>query len=148
MQQEVDTRHLLQFISLVTCQVKYGLEVGITAQQASNLFIIIGVSSLIFAVVAGRVMDNQAINPFHVNQTSAFIMALCMLLIQMATKYYHFIIFSFFYGLGLGILRTTIGVLFLNTVEPKLVSYAWPVAEILTSFGNAVGAPYVGILDK
>jgi len=72
-------------------------------------------------------------------------MALCLLLVQLATKYYHFIIFSLFLGLGMGIFRTTLAVLFLNTVEPALVPYAWPVAEIFTSTGNAMGAPFTGI---
>ncbi|KAK3718099.1 hypothetical protein QZH41_017203, partial [Actinostola sp. cb2023] len=129
--------------------VKYCLEVGITAQQGSNLFIFIGVCSLIATVVAGRVMDIQAVNPFHVNQIGSLMMALCMILIQMATKYYHFIIFSFFFGLGIGIFRTTVAVLFLNTVEPALVPYAWPFAEIFTSTGNAMGAPFTdGQLSK
>lgn len=118
---------------------------GITAQQGANQLTVIGVMSLVSSILAGRIMDHKVVDPFHVNQAAAFIMAVSLFFIQLATKYYHFIIFSSFYGLGNGAFRTTIAVLFLNTVEAHLVKYAWPTAEVLTSIGNGAGAPFIGI---
>jgi len=100
--------------------------------------------SLVSSVLAGRIMDHKTVNPLHVNQAAALIMAVALFLIQLATKYYHFIIFSFFYGFGVGMFYPTIVVLFLNTVEPRLVRYAWPTGELVSSIGKGVGPPFIG----
>jgi len=124
--------------------VKCCIESGLTAQQGANQFTVIGVMSLVSSILAGRIMDHKTVNPFHVNQAAALIMAVALFLIQLATKYYHFIIFSAVFGSGVGAYYTTIEVLFINTGKKELLKYAWPTAETLPSIGKGVGPPFIG----
>ena len=118
---------------------------GLTAQQGANQFIVIGVMSLVSSILAGRIMDNKTVNPFHVNQAAALVMATSLFLTQLANEYYHFMIFSAVFGSGVGAYYTTMEVLYINTGNKKLLKYAWPTAETLPSIGKGVGPPFIGM---
>ncbi|XP_028519032.1 monocarboxylate transporter 13 isoform X2 [Exaiptasia diaphana] len=126
--------------------VSYCKEVGIPPSEASNLFIAIGLSSLLSSVIAGRVIDIPTVDPIHVNQVGAFTMAISMLLLQLATKYYHFVIYSVFLGFGCGILVTTIVLVLLRTVEPRLRYVSFPFGQMFISIGNLTGPPLIGFI--
>ncbi|XP_048589865.1 monocarboxylate transporter 10 isoform X2 [Nematostella vectensis] len=133
------------FVSYVHL-INYCAEVGLQAQESSNLFIVFGVSSLLSSLLSGRILDLPSVNPFHVNQAAALTMALSMLLLQQATRYLHFVVFSVFMGLGIGIFGTTILVLLLNTVDPRLRLISYPIGQMLSSCGNMSGSPLVGFI--
>lgn len=90
-------------------------------------------------------MDIKTVNPFHVSQAGALSMGLSMLLLQLATEYYHFIIYSVFLGLGLGTFFTTVIVLLLKTVDIRLSLVAFSLGQCFTSIGNTTGPPLVGM---
>ena len=95
-------------------------------------------------MITGRLLDIRAVNPFHINQVGSLSLALSMLLVQLATKYYHFVIYSVFLGLGIGVLVTSIVALLLKTVEPRLRSVSFPLGQFFTSIGNLTGPPFIG----
>ncbi|KAK3706232.1 hypothetical protein QZH41_010930 [Actinostola sp. cb2023] len=134
---------LTAFVSYVHL-ISYCQEVGIPPSKASNLFIAIGLSSLCSSLIAGRVVDIHSINPLHISQVGSLSMALSMLLLQLATEYYHFVIYSVFLGFGIGILVTIIVLLMLRTVEPRLRSVSFPFGQMCTSLGNLTGPPLIG----
>jgi len=113
--------------------------------MSSKLFIAIGLSSLFSSIIAGRVIDIQSVNPLHVSQVGSLTMALSMLLVQLATEYYHFVIYSVFLGIGCGVLVTCLVILLLNTVEPKLRNVSFPIGQLVTSLGNLTGPPLIGM---
>jgi len=114
--------------------------------MSSKLFIAIGLSSLFSSIIAGRVIDIQSVNPLHVSQVGSLTMALSMLLVQLATEYYHFVIYSVFLGIGCGVLGATIVILVLKTVEPRLRSVSFPFGQLVVSLGNLTGPPLIGML--
>jgi len=113
--------------------------------MSSKLFIAIGLSSLFSSIIAGRVIDIPSVNPLHVSQVGSLTLALSMLLVQLATEYYHFVIYSVFLGGGVGILGATIVILVLKTVEPRLRSVSFPFGQLVTSLGNLTGSPLIGM---
>ncbi|XP_031551469.1 monocarboxylate transporter 9-like [Actinia tenebrosa] len=133
------------FVSFVHL-VSYCLEVGISAQKASKLFIVIGVCSVVSGIVAGRLMDYKRVNPFHVNQAGSLSMGLATILLQLSSSYILFIFFSIFLGFGVGVFNTTIVVLLLRTVEPRLRLYSFPIGEMLAAIGNITGSPLIGFI--
>ncbi|XP_031551455.1 monocarboxylate transporter 12-like [Actinia tenebrosa] len=133
------------FISFVHL-VNYCREVGISVQKASNLFIAIGVSSMIAGIIAGRVMDYKRVNPFHVNQAGALSMGIATTLLQLSSNYIFFIFFSIFLGFGTGVFSTTIVVLLLRTVEPRLRIYSFPIGQMISAIGNFTGPPLIGFI--
>ncbi|XP_048589673.1 monocarboxylate transporter 14-like isoform X1 [Nematostella vectensis] len=126
--------------------VEYGSEVGISSQQGANLFIYIGICSLLFSIISGGILDIPSVNPFHINQVAAVTMGTSILLLPLATKYTHFAVFSAFFGAGLGAFFTTVVLLLMFTVKERLIIVAYPMGEMLISIGNAAGPPTIGFI--
>ena len=90
-------------------------------------------------------MDHKGVNPFHVNQAGALSMGLATIVLQLSSSYILFVFFSIFVGVGIGVFSTTIVVLLLRTVEPKLGLYSFPIGQMITAIGNITGPPLIGM---
>ena len=89
-------------------------------------------------------MDHKGVNPFHVNQAGALIMGLATIVLQLSSSYILFVFFSIFLGFGIGVFNTTVIVLLLRTVEPRLRIYSFPIGVMISSMGDFSGPPLIG----
>ncbi|EDO48615.1 predicted protein [Nematostella vectensis] len=129
--------------------VKHCREIGVSAQKSSTLFIYIGITSFAGKLVSGRLCDSPRISTLYVHQISALIIGASVLMIRLASDYTGFAIFAACYGCGNGMFITTMYLLFLNTVEPRLRPSALAYGEMVNAVSIAIGSPIAGLLaDK
>ena len=125
-------------------QVKYCLEVGISADSASTLFIFIGLASSFSRVVTGRMCDISWINTIFVYQFGNLLVGLITICLLLIKDYTGMVIFAIVYGVGDGIFITTMNSLLVFTVEEKRRASALGLGNFLLSLGIAGGPPLAG----
>ena len=125
-------------------QVKYCLEVGISADSASTLFIFIGLASSFSRVVTGRMCDISWINTIFVYQFGNLLVGLITICLLLIRDYTGMVIFAIVYGVGDGIFITTMNSLLVFTVEEKRRASALGLGNFLLSLGIAGGPPLAG----
>ncbi|XP_068731027.1 monocarboxylate transporter 10-like [Montipora capricornis] len=129
--------------------VEFSEEIDITAQEASRLFIFIGLASSIARVITGRLCNEKSVNPVHLNQVSMLIACVATFLLPFSTKYWHLIVFSTAYGLSDGIFITTQCYIPLSCVDIKRRTASFAITNVLYSISAAAGGPIAGLMaDK
>ncbi|CAH3147928.1 unnamed protein product, partial [Porites lobata] len=124
--------------------VKYCLEVGISADSASTLFIFIGLSSSFSRVVTGRMCDISWINTIFVYQFGNLLVGLITICLLLIKDYTGMVVFAIVYGVGDGIFITTMNSLLMFTVDEKRRASALGLGNFLLSLGIAGGPPLAG----
>ena len=125
-------------------QVKYCLELGISADSASTLFIFIGLASSFSRVVTGRMCDISWINTIFVYQFGNLLVGLITICLLLIRDYTGMVVFAIVYGVGDGIFITTMNSLLVFTVEEKRRASALGLGNFLLSLGIAGGPPLAG----
>ena len=125
-------------------QVKYCLELGISADSASTLFIFIGLASSFSRVVTGRMCDISWINTIFVYQFGNLLVGLITICLLLIKDYKGMVVFAIVYGVGDGIFITTMNSLLVFTVEEKRRASALGLGNFLLSLGIAGGPPLAG----
>ena len=125
-------------------QVKYCLEVGISADLASTLFIFIGLASSFSRVVTGRMCDISWINTIFVYQFGNLLVGLITICLLLIKDYTGMVVFAIVYGVGDGIFITTMNSLLMFTVDEKRRASALGLGNFLLSLGIAGGPPLAG----
>ena len=125
-------------------QVKYCLEVGISADSASTLFIFIGLASSFSRIVTGRMCDIYWINTIFVYQFGNLLVGLITICLLLIRDYTGMVIFAIVYGVGDGIFITTMNSLLMFMVDEKRRASALGLGNFLLSLGIAGGPPLAG----
>ena len=112
--------------------MKYCLELGISADSASRLFIFLGLSSCVARIAAGRLCDVKWIN------------TIITIVLPVLQSYKGMTVFAVVYGLGDGIFITTMNSLLMFTVDEKRRAAALGLGNTLLSVGVATGPPMAG----
>ncbi|XP_068682739.1 monocarboxylate transporter 8-like [Montipora foliosa] len=129
--------------------VEFSEEIDITAQEASRLFIFIGLASSIARVITGRLCNEKSVNPVYIYQLSMLTACIATFLLPFSTKYWHLIVFSTAYGLSDGIFITTQCYILLSCVDVKRRTASFAINNVLYSFSAAAGGPIAGLIaDK
>lgn len=126
--------------------IKYCLELGISADSASRLFIFLGLSSCVARVAAGRLCDVQWINTIFIYQFGTLLVGLVTVVLPVIQSYKGIAIFAGIYGLGDGIFITTMNSLLMFTVDERRRAAALGLGNTLLSVGVAAGPPLAGFL--
>ena len=125
-------------------QVKHCLEIGISADSASRLFIFIGLASSLARVVAGRLCDTSRVNAIYVNQFGDLLVGTATIVLPLIKSYTGILLFAVVYGVGDGIFTTTMNSLLLFTVDEKRRAAALGLGSNILSLGIAGGPPLAG----
>ncbi|XP_068729970.1 monocarboxylate transporter 8-like [Montipora capricornis] len=126
--------------------VKYCEDVGISAQNASRLYIYVGLASSVGRLVSGRLCNEDKVNAVYVYQSSLLLAAICAFLLPFATKYEELITFSGVYGLADGIFITTHGFILLSCVDAQRRTAAFVMNNVLFALSAAAGGPIIGLM--
>ena len=129
---------------LFLLQVKYCLELGISADLASLLFIFLGLSSCVARIAAGRLCDVRWINAIFIYQFGALLVGFSTLVLPVVRSYKGIAVFAVLYGLGDGIFITTMNSLLMFTVDEKRRATALGLGSTLLSVGIVTGPPLAG----
>ena len=100
-------------------QVKYCLELGISADSASKLFIFIGLTSSVARVVIGRLCDISWVNRIYVYQFGNLLVGFMTVTLPVIRGYTGMLLFALVYGVGDGIFITTMNSMLVFTVDEK-----------------------------
>jgi len=73
---------------------------SISAQKASQLFIVIGLLSSFSRLLTGRLYNYKRVNPVYIFQLCMVIVGLAKFLLSLTTEYGNVIAFSVIYGLS------------------------------------------------
>ena len=126
--------------------MKYCEDLGITAQEASRLFIFIGLASSIARLISGRVCNDPRVNPVFVYQSSLLLAGVSAFLLPFATKYWALVVFSIAYGLSDGIFITLRVLILLSCVDNTRVTASFCIQNTLYALLAATGGPIAGKL--
>ncbi|KAJ7380783.1 hypothetical protein OS493_007163 [Desmophyllum pertusum] len=127
-------------------QVNYCEDLGITAQEASRLFIFIGLASSIARPISGRVCNDRRVNPVFIYQSSLLIAGVSALLLPFATKYWALVVFSVAFGLSDGMFITVHMLILLSCVDNKRVTASFCIVHTLYALVAAIGGPIAGLM--
>lgn len=148
--------HLILYLSLIPIvylklrfaffqwQVKHCLELGISADSASRLFIFIGLASSLARVVTGRLCDTSRVNAIYVHQFGDLLVGIATIVLPLLKGYTGILLFAIVYGIGDGIFVTTMNSLLLFTVDEKRRAAAFGMGSNICSLGIAGGPPLAG----
>ena len=125
-------------------QVKYCLDLGISADSASRLFIFLGLSSSVARIVSGRLCDVTWVNPILIYQFGDLLVGFATIVLPVIRSYTGIVAFSVIYGFGDGIFITTKNTLLMFTVDEKRRAAALGLGSSLLSIGVAAGPPIAG----
>lgn len=125
-------------------QVKHCLELGISADSASKLFIFIGVASSVARVVSGRLCDLPCIKTIYVYQFGVLLVGFMTVALPWMKNYTGILVFAVFYGVGDGMFVTTTTSLLMFTLDEKDRAAAVGLGSSLLSIGIAGGPPLAG----
>ena len=124
--------------------MKYCLELGISADSASRLFIFLGLSSCVARIAAGRLCDVKWINTIFIYQFGALLVGFNTLVLPVVRSYMGIAVSAVIYGLGDGIFITTMNLLLMFTVDEKRRAAALGLGNTLLSVGVVTGPPLAG----
>ncbi|EDO40206.1 predicted protein [Nematostella vectensis] len=124
--------------------VKFALELGVSASEASSLFVFFGSTSVIARIAVGKLCDIKWIKPIYLNQAAEITSGVSTILLTQARSYPGLIVFSIFYGIADGTFRTTLNVLLMNSVGPKRMASAFGQGNMMISFFAASGPALAG----
>ncbi|XP_058957671.2 monocarboxylate transporter 10 [Pocillopora verrucosa] len=128
--------------------IRYGEDLGISAEKGSKLFIYYGLCSAIGRLLAGIMCNNEKVNPFYVFQAAEFVAGLSTILVTLTTTYTPLVIYVIVYGLSDGFFFTSLSFILL-TASPLKTPAVLGWEMMLTSAFLASGPPLVGLLaDK
>ena len=126
--------------------MNYCEDVGITAQEASRLFIFIGLASSIARLISGRVCNDPRVNPVFIYQSSLLLAGVSAFLLPFATKYWALVVFSVAFGLSDGMFITVHMLILLSCVDNKRVTASFCIVHTLYALVAAIGGPIAGKL--
>ena len=124
--------------------MKFSEDIGITAQEASRLFIFIGLASSIARPVSGRLCNEKSVNPVYIYQASMLLAGLSAFVLPFSAKYWHLIAFSVVYGLSDGVFITTQCYILLSCVDVQRRTASFCINNLLYSFAATAGGPIAG----
>ena len=133
-------------ILLLFRQVKFSEDIGITAQEASRLFIFVGIASSMTRLVSGRLCNEKTVNPVYIYQASVLLAGLSIFLLPFSAKYWHLIAFSVTYGLNDGVFITTQNYILLSCVDVKRRTASFSINHVFYAMAAAAGGPIAGKL--
>lgn len=126
--------------------VKHCLELGISADSASKLFIFIGLTSSVARFVTGRLCDISWVNPTFVYQFGVLLVGFITTGLPIIKGYKGILMFAIIYGVGDGIIVTTMNTLLMFSVDEKYRAAAIGLGSSVISLGIAGGPPLAGFL--
>ena len=124
--------------------MKYCLDIGISADSASQLYIYLGLSSSVARIVSGRLCDVMWINTMFIYQIGDLLVGFVTILLPVIQSYSGLVAFAVIYGFGDGIFITTMNSLLMFTVDEKRRAAALGLGNCVLSLGIAAGAPVAG----
>ena len=125
-------------------QVKFSEDIGITAQEASRLFIFIGIASSMTRLVSGKLCSEKNVNPVYIYQASVLLAGLSTFLLPFSTKYWHLIAFSVAYGLSDGVFITIHNYILLSCVDAKRRTASFSINHVFYAMAATAGGPIAG----
>ncbi|PFX21885.1 monocarboxylate transporter 10-like [Stylophora pistillata] len=137
--------YLSRFIPVVHL-AKYSEELNISADQASFLYMFLGISGGMSAFLIGRLCDVKWINIRYVNRLGILGCGIATLLLPLAKNYISVAFYSVVFGFADGSFITTQNVILLNIVGPKRRAAAFGFGCMLCSLALAAGPPLAGFI--
>ena len=125
-------------------QVKYCLDLGISADSASRFFISFGLSSSVARVAAGRICDVTWVNTIYIYQFGALLDGFVIVVLPVIRSYTGILFFSVIYGICDGIFISTMNSLLMFNVEEDRRAAALGLGNSLIAFAIASGSPFAG----
>jgi len=126
--------------------VKHCLEIGISADSASKLFIFQGLASSVSRVMVGRLCDIRCVNAIYVHQFGDLLVGFMTLALPLLRSYAGILSFAVVYGIGDGIFVTTMNSLLLFTVDEKQRAAALGLGSCLIALSVGGGPPLAGFI--
>ena len=125
-------------------QVKFSLDLHVTADAASRLFIYIGITTFIGRLLSGFLCNMRRVNPIYVLMFGFSLDGSSVVFISQAKNYGHLIAFSFLYGLADGFVIGTFNIIILYCVEKSKRASAFGVSALFYGITVACGPPLAG----
>ena len=124
-------------------QLRYCVDLGISSEKGSKLYIYYGGCSTIGRLLAGILCHHRRVNAFYVFQAAEFVVGLGTILVTLSTTYKALVIYSIVFGLGDGFFFTSLNVAIL-TVSPLKTAAVLGWEMTLVAFFLASGPPLAG----
>ena len=124
-------------------QLRYCVDLGISSEKGSKLYIYYGGCSTIGRLLAGILCHHRTVNAFYVFQAAEFVVGLSTILVTLTTTYTALVIYSVIFGFGDGFFFTSLNVAIL-TVSPLKTAAVLGWEMTLVAFFLASGPPLAG----
>ena len=125
--------------------MKYGQELGFSADSVANLYIYQGISAIIIRIVGGVILGLNIIQSRHLYQICLFANGLVTIFLPMVNKYYGLVVYVVIFGASDGIFWAVLTVLVVENVNANDRSSALGMQQFLTSISLLLGPPLAGI---
>lgn len=134
--------YAVHYIPLVH-MARYCEEVGMPASKASRLYLYSGLTSLIIRPVIGRLCDIKGIDACFIYQLAGAINGVATLLLPLATKYFHFILYLVVWGFADGATGCSVCVAIIGCFSDKqratALGISFSVICVIAAAGPALG---------
>ena len=114
-----------------------------SAPQVSRLYLYSGLTSLIFLPVIGRLCDVKCIDACYVYQLAVTIDGVATLLLPLARRYYHFVLYFIVWGFADGAIACSVCVAIIACFTSKqrnfALSVSFTISCVVTAAGPALG---------
>ncbi|XP_067025877.1 monocarboxylate transporter 4-like isoform X2 [Acropora muricata] len=126
--------------------VSYCEDLKISRSQASKLYLYSGLMSMICRPLIGWVCDVKCIDAVYIYQLVAGIDGVATLLLPLARRYFHFVLYFIVYGLTEGAVGCSSCIAILSCFTSKKRSLAFGLTCMVSASMAAAGPPLAGLL--
>ncbi|KAK2571247.1 Monocarboxylate transporter 4 [Acropora cervicornis] len=126
--------------------VRYCEDLKISRSQASKLYLYSGLMSMVCRPLIGWLCDVKCIDAVYIYQLVAGIDGVATLLLPLARRYFHFVLYFIVYGLADGAVGCSSCIAILSCFTSKKRSLAFGLTCMVSASMAAAGPPLAGLL--
>ncbi|XP_036449576.1 monocarboxylate transporter 10-like [Colossoma macropomum] len=126
--------------------VKHAVQLGIPRVSATNIMLVLGVSSMVSRIIFGRICDSDRINRLYFNQASVFFVGLLYLFIPLIWSYGALMAFGLFLGIADAGNYILLPVLTFDLMGAERMPVAWGFMLTVNAV-SCLGPPFAGWMN-
>ncbi|KAG5266059.1 hypothetical protein AALO_G00249350 [Alosa alosa] len=126
--------------------IRHAVQLDIPVDQATNIMLVLGLSSMISRIIFGRICDSEKINRLYFNQASVFFVGLLYLLIPLLKSYAALIGFGFLLGIADAGNYILLPVLTFDLMGAERMPVAWGFMLTVNAV-SCFGPPFAGWMN-
>ena len=124
--------------------MKHSTELGLSSEKASELYIYMGISTVIVRPLSGLACNAHVVKPQVLYELSLLLNGVSMALLPQLSTYAGLACYVVVYGACDGVFLSMLNVLIMSCVDSKRRAFAFGMELFLTSLTRLAGPPLAG----